>query len=112
MRTSAHSRTKITCQWCNKEMDQNGRGRPRKFCSAACKQRAYEQRNAVSGTTIPEDAIIMSPKSAAELADGLFELRCGAQDIQTAVQEGAEVSEISQLCEEMVALARHLEELR
>ncbi|WP_353959488.1 hypothetical protein [Corynebacterium confusum] len=54
----------------------------------------------------------MSPKSAAELADGLFELRCGAQDIQTAVQEGAEVSEISQLCEEMVALARHLEELR
>lgn len=32
------------CFWCGSKIVQSGRGRPRKFCSASCKQRAYESR--------------------------------------------------------------------
>ena len=89
-----------------------GRGRPRKFCSPSCKQRAYEQRNNVSGTSIPKDAVIMTPERADALRDGLFELRCSAEDIGIAAQEGADTKELQQLCTELVTLARRLEELR
>ena len=101
-----------TCQWCGKEIAQGSRGRPRKFCSPSCKQRAYEQRNNVAGTQIPADAVILTPEKADRLRDGLFELRCCAQDVATAASESASPEEIEELCAEMVTLARKLEELR
>ncbi|WP_254868269.1 hypothetical protein [Corynebacterium sp. Marseille-Q2823] len=101
-----------TCQWCGKEIAQGGRGRPRKFCSPSCKQRAYEQRHNVVGTSIPVDAVILTPDNADRLRDGLFELRCCAEDVATAASESASVEEMEQLCAELVALARKLEELR
>ncbi|MGV0390722.1 hypothetical protein [Corynebacterium phoceense] len=101
-----------TCQWCGRELHSTGRGRPRKFCSPACKQRAYEQRHNVSGTTIPSDAVIMTRARADSLRDGLFDLRCSAEDIATATSEGADAHEVKQLCDELVELARRLEELK
>lgn len=112
IRQATRDRAQATCQWCGKEILQGGRGRPRKFCSPSCKQRAYEQRNNVSGTSIPKDAVIMTPERADALRDGLFELRCSAEDIGIAAQEGADAKELQQLCTELVTLARRLEELR
>ena len=51
-----------TCQWCGTELHSSRRGRPRKYCSQACRQRAYEQRNAIAGTQIPAEAIILRPE--------------------------------------------------
>ncbi|WP_293771411.1 hypothetical protein [uncultured Corynebacterium sp.] len=112
MRTPGHEKTHATCQWCGKEVTQVGRGRPRKFCSPSCKQRAYEQRNSVVGTQIPADAVIMTQDRAASLRDGLFELRCSAEDIATAAAEGASAGELKELCDDLVSLARRLEELK
>ncbi|MDO5031606.1 hypothetical protein [Corynebacterium sp.] len=112
IRTQNRERHAATCQWCGKDIAQGGRGRPRKFCSASCKQRAYEQRHNVVGTSIPAEAVILTPERADALRDGLFELRCSAEDIATAAAEGGSPEEISELCEELVALARRLEELR
>ena len=94
-----------TCQWCGTELRSSRRGRPRKYCSQACRQRAYEQRNAIAGTQIPAEAIILRPES-------LFELRCAAEDVKTAVNEGATSAEITQLCNEFVALAHKTEKFR
>ncbi|MBM0261836.1 hypothetical protein GWO59_003500 [Corynebacterium macginleyi] len=112
IRTASRRNNVGSCQWCGKDIDQGGRGRPRKFCSASCKQRAYEQRNNVSGTEIPADAVILSPDKVQNLRDGLFELRCSAEDIQTAAEEGASAEELSSLCEELISLSRRLEGLR
>jgi hypothetical protein len=30
------------CAWCRSKVEQVGRGRPRRYCSQACRQRAYE----------------------------------------------------------------------
>lgn len=54
----------------------------------------------------------MSPERASELKDSLFELRCAAEDIATAVKDGEDPHEISFLCREMVELARNIEKLR
>lgn len=112
MRTSGREPKPATCQWCGKEISQGGRGRPRKFCTPTCKQRAYEQRQNVTGTGISADAVILTPARAEALTDGLFELRCSAEDIATAVSEGAGENEVQQLCDELVKTARRLEELR
>lgn len=101
-----------TCQWCGTELHSSRRGRPRKYCSQACRQRAYEQRNAIAGTQIPAEAIILRPELAQRLQDSLFELRCAAEDVKTAVNEGATSVEITQLCNEFVALAHKTEKFR
>ena len=102
-----------TCQWCGVELPPHeGRGRKRKFCSSSCKQRAYEQRASVSGTSIPAQAVILAPERADDLRDQLFQLRCAAEDIATAHREGADQREIAELCEELVSMAKRVERLR
>lgn len=103
-----------TCAWCGTEVPQGGRGRPRKFCRAACRQRAYEQRNNLylSGSTIPPDAVIIQAQRFQLLKDELFELRCAAEDIATAHSEAASAEEIRDLCDELVGLAKRIEKLR
>ncbi|MCX7543523.1 hypothetical protein OS128_11465 [Corynebacterium sp. P5848] len=106
------ARRQVTCQWCQGAVPEQGRGRPRKYCSHSCRQRAYEQRTRVSGTSIPEDAVIMRPEKAERLTDLLFELRCAAEDIATAVEENSPADEIRGLCAELVTIARRAEHLR
>lgn len=103
---------KPTCAWCGTEIVQVGRGRPRKYCGPTCRQRAYEQRHNVSGSAIPAEAVIIHPDKADALRDQLFELRCSAEDIATAVSEGADGDEVRGLADELVALARKIEKTR
>ena len=106
------TKPEATCAWCSKPIQSAGRGRPRKYCSHSCRQRAYEQRNNVSGTSIPDDAVILTQERASNLSDQLFQLRCAAEDIKTAAEEGAPAQEISLLCSELVTLAEAIERLR
>ncbi|WP_414646289.1 hypothetical protein [Corynebacterium sp. UBA2622] len=102
-----------TCEWCGAELpEQQGRGRRRRFCGNSCKQRAYEQRHNVAGSSIPQNAVILHPDKAAAMSDRLFELRCAAEDIATAHGEGASTEEIRHLCDELVTIARKLEKIR
>lgn len=103
-----HTGNPPTCQYCGKEIQLTpGRGRPRKYCSDSCKQRAYEQRNSVSAGQKTVRVI-----SGETLRDKLFELRCAAEDIVTATGEGAEPEEIQSLCDELVTMAKKLERLQ
>lgn len=100
------------CQWCGTAVASQGRGRPRKYCSTSCKQRAYEQRQNLSGTEISPDAVILSKAKADMLHDSLFQLRCAAEDIAWAAAEEASAEELGQLCTELIDLARSIEKLR
>ena len=111
-RSGTGARPNAVCAWCHKEIEVTPRGRPRKFCSQSCRQRAYEQRNGVSGKAIPQDVVMLSAAKAETLWDGLYALRCAAEDVATATAEGADAQEIGELCEELVDLARKLEQLR
>ncbi|WP_066172205.1 hypothetical protein [Gordonia hydrophobica] len=88
------------------------RGRRRKYCKRSCRQRAYEQRTLVEGTSIPEDALILSPAEAQDLGDRMFLLRCAAEDLSTAISERADQESLGDLAAELLRLAQEAERLR
>lgn len=51
---------------------------------------------------MPADAVVLSVDEAAELSDRLYQVRCAAEDVATAVDEGAPVAELRQLCGELM----------
>ena len=102
-----------SCAWCGKPIElHRGRGRKRKYCGPSCKQRAYEQRQLLAGTSVDADSVILSRTRVAEIRDQLFALRCAAEDVATAADEGAQPLELRRLCDELVDLARRIEKLR
>ena len=81
-------------------------GRRRQYCRQSCRQRAYEQRALVKGTAVPADAVVLSVEEAAELSDRVYQVRCAAEDVATAVEEGAPAAELQKLCGELMRAAR------
>ncbi len=88
------------------------RGRHRKYCKRSCRQRAYEQRTLTEGTTIPADALILSPAEVTVLADRMFTLRCAAEDLRTALADGEDPATLNGLADDLVAAAKEAERLR
>ena len=105
-------RKQPTCAWCGKPLATGTRGRRRKYCSQACRQRAYEQRNNLANTNIPADAVMITLEQAEGLKDQLFEVRCAAEDICEAIADGASTDELAPLIDELVTLTREAERLR
>lgn len=60
----------------------------------------------VKGTAVPEDAVVLSADEAAELSDRVFQVRCAAEDVATAVDEGADGAELRDLCDALVRAAK------
>lgn len=56
--------------------------------------------------------MVLSATEIADLQDRLFQLRCAAEDVVTAVDDGAAVAELRELAEGLVNTARDLERLR
>ncbi|MFC3850922.1 hypothetical protein ACFORJ_12210 [Corynebacterium hansenii] len=107
------------CEWCGREIALSPRGRRRKYCDQTCRQRAYEHRRAeaaaaagAGGAGAGERAAGLSDERLATLRDGLFALRCAAEDVETAVGEGADAGEVAAMCRELVVKARELEHFR
>ena len=101
-----------SCVWCRREVADSELGRRRRYCRQSCRQRAYEHRAALKGTSIPEDSVVLSAQEAVDLADRSFAARCAAEDVATALAEGAEPAELSALCDELLAKAKDAERLR
>ena len=94
------------CRWCGREVGDAGLGRRRQYCRQSCRQRAYEQRAQVKGTSLPADAVVLSVEEAAQLSDRVYQVRCAAEDVATAVDEGAPPDELRRLCEELLRAAK------
>lgn len=101
------------CGWCGRPLpDATGIGRPRRYCGQSCRQRAYERRAAVQRGGLPEDTVVLSAHELADLQDRLFQLRCAAEDIETAAQDGATHHELAALATSLARTAATLERLR
>ncbi|CAM01597.1 hypothetical protein A8924_2686 [Saccharopolyspora erythraea NRRL 2338] len=101
------------CAWCGRRIPEAGRqGRPRMYCAQSCRQRAYERRTAVQRGGLPEDAVVLSAAELANLQDRLFQLRCAAEDVVTAAEDGASAEELRKMAAQVVDVAVELERLR
>ena len=94
------------CRWCGREVADAGMGRRRQYCRQSCRQRAYEQRAMVKGTNLAEDSVVLSADEAAQLSDRVYQVRCAAEDVAIAVDEGAGTDELRQLCEALMEAAK------
>ncbi|MBJ8345551.1 hypothetical protein [Antrihabitans sp. YC2-6] len=101
-----------SCLWCGREVSESEAGRRRRYCRQSCRQRAYEHRSAIKGSPFPEDAVVLSAQEAADLADRAFAARCAAEDVATAIREGADLVQLAELTADLVGLARDAERLR
>jgi hypothetical protein len=52
------------------------------------------------------DAVVLSADEAADLSDRVYQVRCAAEDIATALDEGAGASELRELCDHLLRTAR------
>ncbi|WP_239004038.1 hypothetical protein [Nocardia panacis] len=102
----------LSCLWCGREIVESEAGRRRRYCRQSCRQRAYEHRNSLKGTGIPSDAVVLSAQEASDLADRWFAARCAAEDIATAIGEGADTEELTGLSKTLLELTREAERLR
>ena len=50
-------RVVIKCDWCSRRVKAKPRGRPARFCSATCRQRAYERRRLEARLQAEADAV-------------------------------------------------------
>lgn len=101
------------CGWCGRRLPEGGNvGRRRRYCGQSCRQRAYERRTALQRSGLPEDAVVLSDTEIASLQDRLFQLRCAAEDVVTAADDGASNAELRRLADDIFQAAKGLEQLR
>jgi len=55
---------------------------------------------------LPDDAVVLSADDAADLSDRVYQVRCAAEDVATALDEGAAATEVRELCDVLIRAAR------
>ena len=60
----------------------------------------------VKGTSLAPDAVVLTAGEAAELADRVYQVRCAAEDVAIAIEEGANGSELRDLCAALLRAAK------
>jgi hypothetical protein len=60
----------------------------------------------VKGTSLAPDAVVLSAEEASELSDRVYQVRCAAEDVATALEEGAEGATLRELCNVLMRAAR------
>ncbi len=60
----------------------------------------------MKGTAFPSDAVVLSADEAARLSDRVYQLRCAAEDVAMAVDEGANAAELRELCDTLLTAAK------
>jgi hypothetical protein len=60
----------------------------------------------VKGTSLAPDAVVLTAEEASELSDRVYQVRCAAEDLATAIEEGAEETELRDLCDALMRAAK------
>lgn len=60
----------------------------------------------VKGTSVAPDSVVLTADEASELSDRVYQVRCAAEDVAIAVEEGAAGAELRQLCHALMRAAK------
>ena len=52
------------------------------------------------------DSVVLTADEASELSDRVYQVRCAAEDVATAIEEGAEGPELRELCDALMKAAK------
>ena len=112
-RSSSHAVGEVRrCGWCRRVLAQQGSvGRPRLYCTQACRQRAYEQRAATAKAGLPEDVVLVSRAELDGLQDRLYQLRCALEDVGTLLAERPTKAELERALADLLRSTGRLDRL-
>lgn len=81
---------KPRCRWCRRAIAPvTGPGRPREFCSQACRQWDWVARQRARDLKLSEDQLVMTRSELNELHDALYVLACAVQDVRRDLESNA-----------------------
>ena len=60
----------------------------------------------MKGSALAPDSVVLSAEEASQLSDRVYQVRCAAEDVATAVDEGAETTELRELCDALIRAAK------
>jgi hypothetical protein len=70
------------CRWCRHTIGpRQGRGRPREFCSQACRQWDWVARQRATELQLAEDELVVTRDELNEIRDRIYVLACALNDV-------------------------------
>ncbi|MGZ4761761.1 MAG: hypothetical protein ACXV7I_04955, partial [Ilumatobacteraceae bacterium] len=70
------------CRWCRRVLPSQKLGRPRVFCSQACRQWDWVGRQRARELQLNENELIVAKATLDELHDELYVLACAVEDVE------------------------------
>lgn len=70
------------CKWCRRVLPEQRRGRPREFCSQACRQWHWVGQQRARELQLNEDELVVTKATLDELHDELYVLACAVNDAE------------------------------
>jgi hypothetical protein len=76
-------KTEPRCRWCRRGLQTVvGPGRPREFCSQACRQWDWVARQRARDLKLSEDQLVLTRGELNDLHDALYVLACSVHDVR------------------------------
>lgn len=103
------------CEWCRRVLPEQTRGRPRKYCSQACRQWHWVGRQRAAEIQLGEDELIVTTAELDAIHDELYVLACAVDDAERDLEalgdletSSPEAKELRQVVEWLLDAARPL----
>lgn len=78
-----------SCEWCGGGFPvETHPGRPRRYCRASHRQRAYEARREAQRRGLAPDEVLITKRAWHQLRDSLYRLETAAEDVAIDLQAG------------------------
>ncbi|MFZ4719100.1 MAG: hypothetical protein ACOYMR_06730 [Ilumatobacteraceae bacterium] len=99
------------CQWCRRVLPGQRTGRPRKFCSQACRQWHWVGQQRARELQLSEHELVITKGELDELHDQLYVLACAVNDAERdlhAAGRAATAAELREILDWLLEGARPL----
>ena len=99
------------CRWCRRVLAPQTRGRPREFCSQACRQWDWVGRQRARELQLSETELIVTKSELDDLHDELYVLACAVEDTErdlAARRTRASAHDLDELLQWLLDAARPL----
>jgi endogenous inhibitor of DNA gyrase (YacG/DUF329 family) len=70
------------CAWCRLPVHQATTGRPRKYCSQACRQWDWVTRQRSAELRLSEEELVVTRAALDDLKDRIYVLSCAVEDVE------------------------------
>jgi hypothetical protein len=101
------------CRWCRAPIaERAGRGRPRQFCRAACRQAAYRARQLAAGHGLADGEVVVQQQALDDLADAQYVLATALEDLEVDLADARSRKEVERAVADLAAACAPLANLR